>query len=127
MPCRIDNVADRHPFIADMTVMIVDHAKAAVGLGICRGPEPIVGRRTTCEPAHGTLGLDQLSCSPSLTTVPRSPRNLPMTAPFGDRPMPDVLPECRRALLVESVHNAPFTIEPGAARDGLAAMRVVID
>ncbi len=43
-----------------MAVMIVDHAKAAVGLGICHGPEPVVGRSAVDEPAHGALGLDPL-------------------------------------------------------------------
>jgi hypothetical protein len=40
--------------------VVIDHAKAEIGLGVCRRPNPIVGRRAAHEAAHPAFGLDRL-------------------------------------------------------------------
>jgi hypothetical protein len=57
---RIDDVADGNPLIAHVAVKIIDHAEAAVGLGIGHSPKPIVGRCAIYQPAYSALGLDPL-------------------------------------------------------------------
>jgi hypothetical protein len=39
----INDLADGHPLIADIAVMIIDRAEPTVGLGIGHGPKPIAG------------------------------------------------------------------------------------
>jgi hypothetical protein len=56
----IDNVADSHPLMAHVAVMIIDRPEAVVGLGIGYSPKPIVGRCAIYEPTHGALGLNLL-------------------------------------------------------------------
>jgi hypothetical protein len=58
--CGIDDVADLHALIADMAVMIGDHAEATIGLGIGHGPEPLVGRGAIDAPAYGAVGFNRL-------------------------------------------------------------------
>ena len=62
--CGIDDVADLHALIADMAVMIGDHAEATIGLGIGHGPEPLVGRGAIDAPAYGAVGFQSASYGP---------------------------------------------------------------
>src|SRR5271170_7009708 len=54
----IDDIANGHALTADVAVMVVDHAEAAIGPGVSHRPKAIVGRGAVDEAAHCTLSLD---------------------------------------------------------------------
>jgi hypothetical protein len=54
----IDDIADGAALIADVAVMVVDHAEAAIGRSIRYRPKPIVGRGAVAEAPDRALGLD---------------------------------------------------------------------
>jgi hypothetical protein len=56
----VDDIANAHALTADVAVVVVDEAKAAIGFGIGYRPEPIVGRGAVDEVAHSALGFDAL-------------------------------------------------------------------
>src|SRR5271155_3710973 len=54
----IDDIANGHALTADVAVMVVDHAEAAIGPGVSHRPKAIVGRGAVDEAGHCTLSLD---------------------------------------------------------------------
>lgn len=53
----VDGVANVGALVADMAGMIIDHADAAIGCGIDRRPDPVIGRGAFDAFTHGALGL----------------------------------------------------------------------
>jgi hypothetical protein len=60
LAARLYDIADAHALTADMAVVVVDEAKAAVRNRVGCRPKPIIGRRTVDEVAYGALGFDTL-------------------------------------------------------------------
>ena len=54
----IDDIANGHALTADVAVMIVDHAEAAIGPEVSHRPKAIVGRGAVDEAADCALSLD---------------------------------------------------------------------
>src|ERR1700722_10617526 len=51
------DISDAHTLTADMAVVVVDHAKAAISSDVGDRPKSIIGRRTINEIAHRALAF----------------------------------------------------------------------